>query len=53
MITMAIGLAAGIFYWLAWYKLAFWILIYAIIMAGLELCAAITRRMLCCGATPH
>jgi hypothetical protein len=32
MITMAIGLAAGIFYWLAWYKLAFWILIYAIIL---------------------
>ncbi len=35
MITMAIGLAAGIFYWLAWYKLAFWILIYAIIYGGL------------------
>jgi hypothetical protein len=28
MITMGIGVAAGIFYWLAWYKLAFWILIY-------------------------
>jgi hypothetical protein len=26
MITMAIGLAAGMFYWLACYKLAFWIL---------------------------
>jgi hypothetical protein len=35
MITMAIGLAAGVFYWLAWYKLAFWILIYAIIYGGL------------------
>ena len=36
MITMAIGLAAGFFYWLAWYKLAFWILIYAIIYGGLD-----------------
>jgi hypothetical protein len=36
MITMAIGLAAGIFYWLTWYKLAFWILIYAIIYGGLS-----------------
>ena len=35
MITMAIGLAAGVFYSLAWYKLAFWILIYAIIFTGL------------------
>jgi hypothetical protein len=35
MITMSIGLAAGVFYWLAWYKLAFWILIYAIIYGGL------------------
>ena len=35
MITMAIGVAAGIFYWLTWYKLAFWILIYVIIYGGL------------------
>jgi len=35
MMTMAIGVAAGIFYWLTWYKLAFWILIYAIIYGGL------------------
>jgi hypothetical protein len=35
MITMSIGVAAGVFYWLAWYKLAFWILIYAIIYGGL------------------
>jgi hypothetical protein len=35
MITMAIGLAAGVFYWLACYKLAFWILIYAIVYGGL------------------
>jgi hypothetical protein len=35
MITMGIGVAAGIFYWLACYKLAFWILIYAIIYGGL------------------
>ena len=31
MITMGIGLVAGVFYWLASYKLAFWILVYAII----------------------
>ncbi len=31
MITMSIGVAAGVFYWLAWYMLAFWILVYAII----------------------
>ncbi len=35
MMTMSIGVAAGVFYWLAWYKLAFWILIYAIIYGGL------------------
>ncbi|MGB3746365.1 MAG: hypothetical protein WBD11_17835 [Xanthobacteraceae bacterium] len=35
MITMGIGLVAGVFYWLASYKLAFWILIYAIIYGGL------------------
>ena len=34
MITMGIGVLAGIFYWLAWYKLAFWILIYAIRRSG-------------------
>jgi len=36
MITMSIALCAGIFYWLAWYKLAFWILIYAIVYGGLS-----------------
>jgi hypothetical protein len=35
MITMCIGVAAGVFYWLAWYKLAFWVLVYAIIYGGL------------------
>jgi hypothetical protein len=35
MITMAIGLAGGVFYWLAWYKLAFWILTYAIVYGAL------------------
>jgi len=35
MITMGIGLVAGVFYWLASYKLAFWILVYAIIYGGL------------------
>jgi hypothetical protein len=35
MITMGIAVCAGLFYWLAWYKLAFWILIYAIIYGGL------------------
>jgi hypothetical protein len=35
MITMGIGLCAGVFYWLGCYKLAFWILVYAIIYGGL------------------
>jgi len=35
MITMGIALGAGVFYWLADYKLAFWILIYAIVYGGL------------------
>jgi hypothetical protein len=36
MITMAIGLGAGVFYWLGIYKLAFWILVYAIVYGGLS-----------------
>jgi hypothetical protein len=36
MITMVIGLGAGVFYWLGIYKLAFWILIYAIVYGGLS-----------------
>jgi len=35
MITMGIAVCAGLFYWLAYYKLAFWILVYAIIYGGL------------------
>jgi hypothetical protein len=35
MIMMGIGLLAGVCYWLASYKLAFWILAYAIIYGGL------------------
>ena len=35
MVTMSIALAAGVFYWLGWYKLAFWILTYAIVYAAL------------------
>ena len=35
MITMGIGFGAGVFYWLADYKLAFWILVYAIIYGAL------------------
>src|SRR5262249_56499272 len=35
MITIGIGLVAGVFYWLASYKLAFWILIYAIVYGAL------------------
>jgi hypothetical protein len=35
MITMGIAVAAGVFYWLADYKLAFWILLYAIVYGGL------------------
>jgi hypothetical protein len=36
MITMAIGLGAGVFYWLGIYKLAFWTLVYAIVYGGLS-----------------
>jgi hypothetical protein len=35
MITMVIGLGAGVFYWLGLYKLAFWILVYAIVYGAL------------------
>jgi hypothetical protein len=35
MITMSIALCAGVFYWLGFYKLSFWILTYAIIYGGL------------------
>ena len=35
MITMGIGLVAGVFNWLALYKPAFWILIYAIVYGAL------------------
>jgi len=40
MITMSIGVWAGLFYWLAWYKLAFWISIYAIVYGGLSVIRA-------------
>ncbi len=36
MITMGIGLLAGVFYWLDCYQLAFWILVYAIVYGGLS-----------------
>jgi uncharacterized membrane-anchored protein len=35
MITMGIALCAGVFYWLGLYKLAFWVLVYAIVYGGL------------------
>jgi len=35
MITMGIALGAGLFYWLGFYKLSFWVLTYAIIYGGL------------------
>jgi hypothetical protein len=35
MITMAIAVGAGLFYWLGSYQLAFWILVYAIVYGGL------------------
>jgi hypothetical protein len=35
MITMGIGVCAGVFYWLGCYKLAFWILIYGIVYGAL------------------
>jgi len=37
MITMGVALVAGVFYWLGCYKLAFWILIYAIVYGGLDI----------------
>jgi hypothetical protein len=36
MITMGIGVGGGVFYWLADYQLAFWILVYAIIYGALS-----------------
>jgi hypothetical protein len=44
MITMAIALCAGVFYWLGCYTLAFWILIYAIIYGGLGVLRGALRR---------
>lgn len=35
MIMMCIAFAGGIFYWAGVYKLAFWILLYAIVYGGL------------------
>jgi len=35
MLTMAIAVGAGVFYWFGDYKLAFWILLYAIVYGGL------------------
>lgn len=35
MVTMGIALVAGVFYWLGCYKLAFWILTYAIVYGAL------------------
>lgn len=35
MITMAIGFSGGVFYWLNDYKVAFWILTYAIVYGAL------------------
>jgi hypothetical protein len=36
MITMGIGFGGGVFYWLSEYKVAFWILVYAIIYGALS-----------------
>ena len=46
MITMGIALVAGVFYWLGVYKLAFWILIYAIIYGGLGVLRGDNHRKL-------
>jgi hypothetical protein len=35
MITMGIGFGGGVFYWLSEYKLAFWVIMYAIIYGAL------------------
>jgi hypothetical protein len=46
MITMGIGLGAGLCYWLSDYKLAFWVLIYAIVHGGLRVLGAATQAQL-------
>ena len=47
-----VSVAAGVFYWLAWYKLAFWILIYAIIYGGLGALRGDNQTHALFGATP-
>jgi hypothetical protein len=49
MITMGIALVAGVLYWLGVYKLAFWILIYAIIYGGLGVLRGDNHRKLLFG----
>jgi len=44
MITMGIAVLAGAFYWLGWYKLAFWILTYAIVYGGLNVLRGDNQR---------
>jgi hypothetical protein len=44
MITMGIAVLAGVFYWLGWYKLAFWILTYAIVYGGLNVLRGDSQR---------
>ena len=46
MITMGIGVAAGVLYWLGIYKLAFWILIYAIVYGGLSALRGANQNLL-------
>jgi hypothetical protein len=50
MITMAIAFGAGVFYWLDDYKLAFWILIYAIVYGALSALRGSTKTQF---ATPR
>jgi len=43
MITVGIAIVAGLCYWFAWYQLAFWILIYAIVYGVLDAVRAIIK----------
>jgi hypothetical protein len=46
MITMAIALGGGVFYWLGSYTAAFWLLVYAIIYGGLDLLRGDNGRLI-------
>jgi hypothetical protein len=43
MITMAIAIVACLCYWFEWYRLAFWILIYAVVYGILDAVRALIK----------